>query len=120
MRTLRAVVIDADEQNCREICALLEQADIPVAPRYSLEGLSEYLKKEPVGVLIIDLDTMKVDNLFFRNLKKQHPELHILCISSRTHHPGLEEAMGAHIYASLSKPLNSEELLFWLKAIAEI
>ena len=98
----------------RELCALLEQADIPVAPLHSLEDLPEHLRREQVGVLIVDLDTLPVDNNFFRNLKKQYPNLHILCLSSRTYHPGLEEAMGSHIYASLAKPLNSEELFYWL------
>lgn len=120
MGRLNVAVVDADKQNCRELCALLEQANVPVAPLYSLEDLSEHLKKEPVGVLIIDLDTLPVNNNFFRSLKKQYSNLHILCLSSRTYHPGLEEAMGSHICASLAKPLNSEELFYWLKAISEI
>jgi DNA-binding NtrC family response regulator len=120
MGMLRVAVIDADVQNCRELCALLEQANIPVAPLYSLEDLVEHLKREQAGVLIVDLDTLPVDNNFFRHLKKENPDLYILCLSSRTYHPGLKEAMGSHIYASLAKPLNSEELLYWLKAIAEI
>jgi DNA-binding NtrC family response regulator len=116
----KIAVVDADEQNCRDLCALLEQANIPVAPLYSLGDLSEHLKRDQVGVLIVDLDTLPVNSSFFRSLKKQYPNLHILCLSSRTHHPGLEEAMGSHICASLAKPLNSEELFYWLKAVAEI
>ena len=120
MRMLRVAVVDTDEQECQELCALLEQASIPVAPLYSLENLHEHLSTEQVKALIVDLDTLPVDNNFFRNLKKQNPDLAILCLSSRTYHPGLQEAMGSHIYASLAKPLNSEELFFWLKTIAEI
>lgn len=120
MGMLRVAVIDADVQNCRKLCALLEQANIPVAPFSSLADLPEHLKREQAGVLIVDLDTLPVDNNFFRHLKKENPDLYILCLSSRTYHPGLQEAMGSHIYASLAKPLNSEELLYWLKAIAEI
>ena len=120
MDRLKVAVVDADKQNCRAICALLEQANIPVASMYTLKVLADHLKREPVAVLIIDLDTLPVDNTFFRSLKKQYPNLHIFCLSSRTHHPGLEEAMGAHICASLAKPLNSEELFYWLKAISEI
>jgi DNA-binding NtrC family response regulator len=120
MGMLRVAVVDADVQHCQEVCALLEQANIPVAPLYSLEDLPEHLRREQVGVLIIDLDTLPVDNNFFRKLKKQYRNLHILCVSSHNYHPGLEEAMGSHICASLAKPLNSEELLYWLKAISEI
>ncbi len=114
----KVAVIDADKQNCRAICALLEQAHIPAASFNTLSVLAEHLRKEPVAVLIVDLDALPVDNTFFRSLKKQYPNLHILCLSSRTYHPGLEEAMGEHICASLGKPLNSEELFYWLKAIA--
>jgi DNA-binding NtrC family response regulator len=120
MEILKVMVIDADVQYCREICNLVEQANIPVTPVYSLEDLPEHLKKEQFAVLIVDLDNLPVNNNFFRSLKKQYPNLNILCLSSRTYHPGLEEAMGSHICASLAKPLNSEELFFWLKAVAEI
>ena len=120
MGRLKVAVVDADKQTCRAICALLEQANIPVASMHTLKVLSDYLKREPVAVLLIDLDTLPVDNTFFRSLKKQYPNLHILCLSSHTHHPGLEEAMGSHICASLAKPLNSEELFYWLKAVSEI
>ncbi|MCL4502183.1 MAG: response regulator [Deltaproteobacteria bacterium] len=120
MGILRVAVVDADVQYCRELCALLEEANVPVAPLYSLKDLPEHLRKEQVGVLMVDLDNLPVNNNFFRSLKKRYPNLHILCLSSRSHHPGLEEAMGAHICASLTKPLNSEELFYWLKAIAEI
>ena len=120
MGMLRVAVVDADVQYCGELCALLEQANIPVTPLYSLEDLSEHLKREQVGVLVVDLDTLPVNNNFFRNLKKQYANLHILCLSSRTYHPGLEEAMGSHICASLAKPLNAEELFYWLKTIFEV
>ena len=103
-----------------QLCALLEQANIPVASMNTLKVLADHLKRESIAVLIIDLDNLPVNNNFFRSLKKQYPNLHILCLSSRTYHPGLEEAMGVHICASLAKPLNSEELFYWLKAISEI
>lgn len=119
MELLRVAVVDADVRYCRELCALLEQADIQVAPVHSLEELLEYLRRESARVLIVDLDNLPVDNNFFRSLKKQNPDLYIMCLSSRTHHPALQEAMGSHIYASLAKPLNSEELFFWLKSISD-
>jgi DNA-binding NtrC family response regulator len=120
MGRLKVAVADADKHICRAICALLEQANIPFASMNTLKVLADYLKREPVAVLIIDLDTLPVDNTFFRSLKKQYPDLHIFCLSSHTHHPGLEEAMGSHICASLAKPLSSEELFYWLKAVSEI
>jgi DNA-binding NtrC family response regulator len=119
MGILRVAVVDADERYCREVCALLEQSHIPAAPLYSLEDLPGHLSREPVGVLIVDLDTLPIDNNFFRKLKKENPDLFILCLSSRTYHPDLQEAMGSHIYASLAKPCNPEELFYWLRTISE-
>ena len=120
MEGLKVAVVDANKQNCRAICALLEQANIPVASMKTLKVLADHLKRESIAVLIIDLDTLPVDNTFFRSLKKQYPTLHIFCLSSHPYHPDLEEAMGSHICASLAKPLNSEELFFWLKSISDI
>lgn len=118
MGKLRVAVVNGDAGYSRELCASLEQADIAATPFYVLEGLPEHLRKEQARVMIVDLDTMPVDNTFFRTIKKQNPDLHILCVSSRTHHPGLQEAMESHIYASLAKPLNSEELFYWLRTIS--
>ncbi len=120
MDRLKVAVVDADKQNCRATCALLEKANIPVASMHTLDVLARQLREDPVEVLIVDLDTLPIDNAIFRTIKKQYPNLHIFCLSSRKHHPDLEEAMGSHICASLAKPLNSEELFYWLKAIAEI
>jgi DNA-binding NtrC family response regulator len=120
MKKLRVAVVNADVPYCREICALVEQANASASAVYSLEDLPERLQKEPVRIVILDLDTVQVDNTFFRRLKKLNPDVQILCLSSRSHHPGLEEAMGSYIYASLAKPLNVEELFFWLKSIEEI
>jgi len=120
MKTFRVAVVDADIHYCREICALVEQANASATALHCLEGLPEHLQKELIRLVILDLDTVRVDNTFFRRLKKQNPDVHIMCLSSRRHHPGLEEAMGSHIYASLAKPLNAEEFFFWLKSIADI
>jgi DNA-binding NtrC family response regulator len=110
VKTLRVAIVDADAHHYRKICALVEQANASATAVPSLEGLLELLKSEAIGITIIDLDTLPADNTFFRKLKKQNPDLQILCLSSCSHHPGLEEAMGSYIYASLTKPLNAEEL----------
>jgi DNA-binding NtrC family response regulator len=69
--------------------------------------------------VILDMDSVAADNRFFRELKRQAPGLYVLVLSSRSYHPGLEEAMGSHIYACLAKPLDPEEFRYWMKSIAE-
>ena len=112
-------VVDADEQQCGKLCALLQQLDYRPTPLYSLLDLEVHLKSHPEGIVILDMDTVAADNRFFRELKRQAPGLYVLALSSRSYHPGLEEAMGSHIYACLAKPLDQEEFRYWLKSIAE-
>ena len=86
---------------------------------HSLSDLEVYLKSHPDGIVILDMDTVATDNRFFRELKRQAPGLYLLALSSRSYHPGLEEAIGSHIYACLAKPLDPEEFRYWMKSIAE-
>jgi DNA-binding NtrC family response regulator len=122
MRTLpkpAVAVADGDEFQCRKSCALLQQFGWPATALYSLPDLEAYLKDRPDGIVILDLDTLAPDNRFFRELKRNTPGLNVLALSSRSYHPGLEEAMGSHIYACLAKPLDPEEFLYWMKSVAE-
>jgi DNA-binding NtrC family response regulator len=112
-------VIDADQEQGRKICALLTQLSYPATPLDALADLEKHLEGNPSGVVILDLDTVPVDNQFFRTFKRRRQDIHILVISSLPYHPGLEEAMGSYIYACLGKPLDPEELVYWLKSISE-
>ncbi len=112
-------VADADEHQCREFCARLQQLDYPATPLYSLLDLEAYLQSHPDGIVILDMDSLAADNRFFRELKRRAPGIHLLALSSRSYHPGLEEAMGSHIDACLAKPLDPEELRYWLRSISE-
>jgi DNA-binding NtrC family response regulator len=112
-------VADADEPQCRKFCAMLKQLDYPVTPLFSRLDLEAYLQNHPDGIVILDVDTGAADNRFFRELKRRAPGVHLLALSSRSYHPGLEEALGSHIYACLTKPLDLEEFHYWIKSIAE-
>lgn len=112
-------VADGDELQCRKSCALLQQLGWRATALYSLPDLEAYLKNRPDGIVILDLDTLAPDNRFFRELKRKAPGINVLALSNRSYHPGLEEAMGSHIYACLAKPLDPEECRYWMKSIAE-
>ncbi len=113
------VVIDADKKQCQETCALLRQLNYRATPLHSLGDLEKHLQRQAAGVVVLDLDTVPADNHFFRDLKKRNLGLMVLGVSSLPYHPGLEEAMGSHIYACLAKPLDLEELKYWLMSISE-
>lgn len=112
-------LIDADTPNGQQFCALLEKLNYSASLFNSLEDLERYLENGPEIAVILDLDSIAVRSQTIRALKKRHPHLHILGVSKLLLHPGLEELIGSHLYACLVKPLDEEELLFWLKSIAE-
>jgi DNA-binding NtrC family response regulator len=113
------VVIDADRERCRQICDLLTRQSYRASPLYSLDNLEEHLGRHSSKVVILDLDTVPADNQFFRTFKRKNQDVQVLVASSLSYHPGLEEAIGSHIYACLAKPLDQEELLYWLRSISE-
>ena len=112
------VVLDANEKQCNGICSFLDDLDYRAIPMYSVSDMYEFIQKTHCGLLILDLDTTEVDKALFRKLKRTKPSLDILGVSSRSFHPELEEAMSNHIYACLSKPLDEEELLYWVKSLS--
>jgi len=83
----------------------------------SLVQLQESIHEGSVDVVILDMDTLPVDNRFFRELKKTCPALSILVLSDKTFHPELQESISSHIHACLLKPVDPEELGFWLRSI---
>ena len=115
----KVVVIDADRQDGRQLCDLLQDLNYSVSLIHSLKDLEQELHKDPEVAVILDLDTVPVNNQFFRGLKKIHPQLHMLGVSKLSYHPGLEEVIGSHLFACLAKPLDIEELCFMLKSISE-
>jgi DNA-binding NtrC family response regulator len=102
-----------------EVCSLLQELDYSAALIGSLKDLEQELKKDSEVAVILDLDTVPVNNQFLRGLRKMHHQLHLLGISKLSYHPGLEEVIGSHLLACLVKPLDVEELCFWLKSISE-
>ena len=113
------MVIDADIQHGRQFCDLLQDLNYSVSLIHSLKDLEQELHKDPEVAVILDLDTVPVNSQFLRGLRKIHPQLHMLGISRLSYHPGLEEVIGSYLFACLVKPLDVEELSFWLKSITE-
>jgi DNA-binding NtrC family response regulator len=111
------VILDANKKNCRELCAMLDEQNYNIVPKHSLNDLSKFIDDISCQLLILDLDSISVDKNLFRKLKKNNPKLYIVGLSSRPFHPELEEAMSHHIYACLSKPVDEEELVYWIKSL---
>lgn len=114
------VVVNADQEQCRELCAMLEREHYRTTAMHSLVHLESNIQGSGCRVVILDLDNPHVDNRFIMKLRRQNPGVRIIGLSSRPFHPELEEAMSTHMMcACLSKPVDSEELIYCLKSFGE-
>jgi DNA-binding NtrC family response regulator len=119
MKKPGVLVVAGDKGPGHDVCSLLEELDYTATLITSLKELEQELKKNSEVAVILDLDTVPVNNQLLRGLRKMHPQLDILGISELSYHPGLEEVIGSHLLACLVRPLDVEELCFWLKSISE-
>ena len=112
-------VVMADEGDCLALCALLQRQNYRATPLQSLMTLEREIQRSEFQSVVLDLDSLPVDNRLFRNLKKIDPGVRIIGLSSRPFHPGLEEAFSAHISVCLAKPVDWDELMCWLRSLSD-
>ncbi len=115
----KIAILNADEEECREMCALLAQQHYKAMPLYSMADLELCLKKKDCLAVLMDIDSVPVDNRTIRDLTIRHPEVCFLCTSKDRFHPDLKDAICYHIYACLNKPVDPDELFYWLRSIHE-
>jgi DNA-binding response OmpR family regulator len=113
------VMVSGDKRESLDLCTLLERYGYKVIRLPALAVSDTQVRESDCKVLLLDLDHLSVDNRYIRELSKQHPGLSIIALSSRTFHPELEEALSSHISACLVKPVDMDELLFWLRSLGE-
>lgn len=111
------VVLDAEDGHHHDLCQMLRDHQCPAESLPTIEHLNQRMAENDIMAVIIDIDTVPVDNRVIRNLTVQNPEIYFFCISERRLHPELEDAIGSHLYACINKPVDPDELLFWVRSI---
>jgi hypothetical protein len=81
--------------------------------------LESFLKDKACKAVLMDIDSVPVNNRTIRELTIKHPGTYFLCTSKDRFHPELKDAICYHIYACLNKPVDPDELFYWLKSIYE-
>ena len=111
------LVLDPDERQSRNLRDLLTDHDYTTISMNSLVNMDQYIEENDCRALILNLDNVAVTNKIFRELKRKKPLLNIIALSKRQFHPELEEALREYISVCLAKPVDSDELVYWLKTI---
>jgi len=115
----KIVVLDNDQGQCLTLRNLLEERGYHTVPARSLSELNLFLQKKDCLVVLMDLDTAPLDNRTIRDLTQKNPAVYFLCLSSKRFHPELKESICYHIYACINKPVDLDELYYWLRSIYE-
>jgi two-component system response regulator GlrR len=111
------LLMDADPLGSAGLLALLSGQDYKAQRVGSLAELRHTLAKEKFMAVLMDIDSVAVDNRVIRELAADFPVTPFLCISRDRVHPELQDAISNHIYACLTKPVDMDELFYWLKCI---
>ena len=113
------LVVNTDKKQCRELGELIEKEGYSVSALHSLQNLETYLEENKFQAVIIDIDTVPIDNRMIRKLTLKFPETYFFCLSVQPFHPELQDAICYHIYACLNKPVDEDELFYFLRSIYE-
>ena len=113
------LIVNADPEECAGLARLLQEEDWIAKTVGSPAELKNRLKQKSCAAVIMDLDSVAVDNRTIRDLASTFPTIPFLCISKERFHPQLGDSIRNHIYACLTKPIDPDELRYWLKCIRE-
>ncbi len=113
------MVVGADKEQSRKLCSLLEQENYKTVGLYSLPNLEETIHKTARAAVILDLDSLTVDNRFLEDFRRQYPEVAIMALSSSFYHPELEQSMGKYICACFRKPPDPDEIIYGIKGFCQ-
>ena len=102
-----------------EISRLLQETDYIAQTVGSPAELRNWLTEKGAMAVILDIDSVLVDNRTIRALVSAFPTIAFLCVSKERYHPQLGDSIRNHIYACLAKPIDPDELRYWLRCIRE-
>jgi DNA-binding NtrC family response regulator len=113
------LLMDADPLGSAGLLALLSGQGYAAQRVGSLAELRHALAEGKFMAVLMDIDSVAVDNRVIRELAADFPATPFLCISRERVHPELKDAISNYIYACLTKPVDMDEITYWLRCIRE-
>jgi DNA-binding NtrC family response regulator len=110
-------VFSENGEQCRGLCTILEKQHYLPTPIKSLPDLKSRLQAISYLMVIMDLDNESLDNRHIRELTIKNPQVYFFGLTERRFNPELKEAISNHLYACLTKPVDLDELIFWIECI---
>jgi len=113
------VILDANKKSSEDLSSILKSKDYPHTVTNTLVSLEKSLSSGRYITAILDIDSVPVDNREIRDLTLKYTEVRFLCTSEARFHPELKDAICYHIYACIRKPIDPDELFYWLRSAEE-
>ena len=113
----KIVVLDANQNSSGKLSDIINSKNYPFTQAPTLSALEDILGSDRYVAVVLDIDSVPVDNRTIRQLAIKYPGVRFLCTSKDRFHPELKDAICYHIYACLNKPVDPDELLYWIKSI---
>lgn len=113
----RVLIVNAITMEADSISGILQQAGYMPCFVDNLERAESVVRTSDCMAVLLDLDSLDVSNRIVRQMTLKFPHVYFLCTSREPFHPDLQEAIGNHFYACIQKPVDPDELLFWMKCI---
>ncbi len=111
------VVLNSEKDDSRDLYTMLEEQKYLVTQIGNLSDLDKHITGSHCPVVIMDIDSVSVTNRSIRQLTVKNPGTYFLCLSKDRFHPQLKEALCYHIYACIRKPVDPDELFYWIGSI---
>lgn len=111
-------ILGADIQDARAICHIIEEGPYRTSICANLAEFRSMLAA-PCLAAILDVDSVSLDDRTIRSLTLAFPATRFLCTSRGRFHPELQESIRHHLFACLNKPVDPEELHYFLRCIRD-
>ena len=113
----RVILVSRKSKELNQIDAVLSKNKYRSHRIENIENLDTTLADISCNCVILDLDSISIDNRTIREVAIQYPHIYFLCMSRDRFQPELKDATCYHIFDCLTKPLQYDDLHYWLKCI---
>ena len=112
------IVINSNKKQNIEFCQLLQNNGYTCVSLKSVSELEKELRQSCAQAVIIDIDTVEITSRAICRFTKNFSQTYFITVSAHAFHPKLGNAISHCIYACINKPVDPDELFYWLRSIS--
>jgi hypothetical protein len=114
----RVIILGADPLEADTFRRLIESGPYHTEQYDGLAELQKHASDSWLAI-ILDIDSIPLDNRTIRNLTLAYPAVSFFCTSWERFHPEIKDSICYHLFACLSKPIDADELHYLLKCVGD-